>query len=40
MGGNSDTLTDVDPSFPESIDDPLCSESLPDYLSPLLSLLD
>ena len=37
MGGNRDTLVDVDLGFPEFIDDLLWSEAFSDHLSPLLS---
>jgi len=40
VGGNRDTLVDVDLGFPEFIDDLLWSEALSDHLSPLSVLLD
>jgi len=40
LGGNRDTLVDVDLGFPEFIDDLLWSEAPSDHLSPLYVLLD
>ncbi len=37
MGGNRDTLVDVDLGFPQFIDDLLWSEALSEHLSPFLS---
>ena len=40
VGGNRDSLLDVDLGFPEFIDGLFWSEALSDHLSPVLSLLD